>query len=183
MIVTPIVGDGGPLNVFWNARLLLEMIGAATLATTAWLAWRAWRVRKIADEQWPGTAAVCFVTFNLLTVLAGVHEIFTYFGVRATGDASLAEAFSISAWLMVYAAALLAAGFWRRMAFVRWQGLGLLVFTIGKVFLYDMHTLSSGYRILSVFGLGALLMTVSFAYQKDWLRLREDSIEPSEVAP
>jgi len=182
MIVTPIVGDGDPLNVFWNARLLLEMVGAATLAATAWLAWRAWHVRKIVDEQWPGTAAVCFVTFNLLTVLAGVHEIFTYFGVRATGDASLVEAFSISAWLMVYAAALLAAGFWRKMAFVRWQGLVLLVFTIGKVFLYDMHTLSYGYRTLSVFGLGALLLAVGLAYQKDWLRLREDSIEPDEVA-
>jgi len=69
------------------------------------------------------------------------------------------------------------------MAFVRWQGLALLVFTIGKVFLYDMHTLSSGYRILSVFGLGALLMVVSFAYQKDWLRLREDSIEPDSTVP
>ncbi len=193
MIVTPIVGDGGPLNVFWNARLLLEMVGAASLAITAWFAWRAWRVRKIADEEWVGTAAVSLVTFNLLVVLAGVHEIFTYFGVRATGDAGLAEAFTISAWLMVYAAILLAAGFWRRMAFVRWQGLTLLVFTIGKVFLYDMHTLSSGYRILSVFGLGALLMTVSFAYQKDWLRLREDAIaseandaiasEANEVAP
>jgi uncharacterized membrane protein len=174
MIVTPIVGDGGPVNVFWNARLLLEMVGALALAVTAWLAWR---VCKIEGEKWGGIAAVSFVIFNLLVVLAGVHEIFAYFGVSATGDAGLAEAFSISAWLMVYAAALLAAGFWRRTAFVRWQGLGLLVFTIGKVFLYDMHTLSSGYRILSVFGLGALLMTVSFAYQKDWLRLRED--EPS----
>ncbi|HZL25897.1 MAG TPA: DUF2339 domain-containing protein [Acidobacteriaceae bacterium] len=185
MIVTPIVGNGGPLNVFWNARLLLEMIGAVTLAVTAWLAWRAWRVRKIANEEWAGTAAVCLVAFNLLVVLAGVHEIFTYFGVRATGDAGLAEAFTISAWLMVYAAILLAAGFWRRTSFVRWQGLTLLVFTIGKVFLYDMHTLSSGYRILSVFGLGALLMTVSFAYQKDWLRLREGAIasEADEVAP
>jgi hypothetical protein len=30
-----------------------------------------------------------------------------------------------------------------------------------------------------------LLMTVSFAYQKDWLRLREDAIasEANEVAP
>jgi len=183
MIVTPIASDGGPLNVFWNARLLLEMVGAVMLAAAAWLAWRAWRVRKIADEGWPQIAAVCLVTFNLLTVLAGVHEIFTYFGVRASGDASLVEAFSISAWLMVYAAALLAAGFWRRMSFVRWQGLALLVFTIGKVLLYDMHTLSSGYRILSAFGLGALLMTVGFAYQKDWLQLREDPIETDEVAP
>ena len=114
----------------------------------------------------------------MLVLLAGVHEILTYFGIQggtsATGDAGFAEALSISAWLMVCAAALLVVGFWKRMAFVRWQGLGLLVFTIGKVFLYDMRNLSSGYRVLSFIGLGVLLMAVSFAYQKDWLGLRED---------
>jgi uncharacterized membrane protein len=181
VIVTPIVGDGGPLKVFWNARLLLEMVGAAALATTAWVAWRAYRVRKITSEEWAGTAAVALVAFNLLVVLTGVHEILAYFGVSATGDAGFAESFTISAWLMVYAAVLLAAGFWKRTSFVRWQGLGLMVFTIGKVFLYDMHNLSSGYRVLSVFGLGALLMAVSFVYQKDWLKLREDAA-PSEEA-
>ena len=93
--------------------------------------------------------------------------------MRADGDAGLAEAFSISAWMMMYAAALLAAGFWKRKSFVRWQGLILMVFTIGKVFLYDMHSLSSGYRILSFFALGIVLMVVSFAYQKDWLNLRD----------
>ena len=63
--------------------------------------------------------------------------------------------------------------FWRRTAFIRWQALILLVFTIGKTFLYDMRNLSQGYRVVSFLGLGALLMTVSFAYQKDWLALRE----------
>jgi uncharacterized membrane protein len=179
MIVTPIVGDGGPVNVFWNARLLLEMVGATALAATAWLAWRAYRIRKIATEEWAPIAVVSLLVFNLLVVLTGVHEIFTFFGVRATGDAGLAESFSISAWLMLYAAVLLAAGFWKRTAFVRWQGLGLLVFTIAKVFLYDMHNLSSGYRILSILGLGALLMAVSFVYQKDWLKLREGDAAPA----
>ncbi len=30
-----------------------------------------------------------------------------------------------------------------------------------------------GYRVLSFLALGVLLLTVSFAYQKDWLALRE----------
>jgi uncharacterized membrane protein len=67
---------------------------------------------------------------------------------------------------------LLAAGFWRRSAFVRWQGLILLLFTIMKVFFSDISGLSQGYRVASFLGLGALLMAVSFAYQKDWLGLR-----------
>jgi uncharacterized membrane protein len=67
---------------------------------------------------------------------------------------------------------LLAVGFWRRSAFLRWQALVLLAITIGKVFLWDMDQLSQGYRILSFLGLGALLLAVSFVYQRDWLNLR-----------
>ena len=74
---------------------------------------------------------------------------------------------------MLYGAGLLAVGFWRRSAFIRWQALILLVFTIAKTFLYDLRDLSQGYRVLSFLGLGALLMAVSFAYQKDWLALRD----------
>jgi uncharacterized membrane protein len=82
---------------------------------------------------------------------------------------------------MVYGAILLAIGFWRRSAFIRWQALVLLVFTIGKTFLYDMRNLSQGYRFASFLALGALLMAISFAYQKDWLALRSDegSIDPN----
>jgi uncharacterized membrane protein len=72
---------------------------------------------------------------------------------------------------MLYGAGLLAVGFWRRSGFLRWQALVLLVFTIFKTFLYDMRNLSEGYRVVSLLGLGALLMAVSFAYQKDWLNL------------
>ncbi len=90
---------------------------------------------------------------------------------------------------MLYGAALLAVGFWKRTAFIRWQALILLVFTIVKTFLYDMRDLSQGYRVVSFLGLGALLMAISFAYQKDWLALRESSTpnpprrRASEVRP
>ncbi len=70
---------------------------------------------------------------------------------------------------------LLAVGFWKRSAFIRWQALLLLVFTIGKTFLYDLRNLSQGYRVVSFLGLGALLMAISFAYQKDWLALRDSN--------
>ena len=73
---------------------------------------------------------------------------------------------------MLYGAALLALGFWRRSAFLRWQALALLLFTILKAFLYDMRNLSQGHRVVSLMALGALLLAVSFAYQKDWLNLK-----------
>src|ERR1017187_2050035 len=73
---------------------------------------------------------------------------------------------------MLYGAALVGGGGWGRSDFLRWQALLLLVFTIFKTFLYDMRNLSQGYRVASILGLGALLMAISFAYQKDLLHLR-----------
>lgn len=85
--------------------------------------------------------------------------------------------FTYSAWFMVFGAVLLGVGFWRRSAFLRWQALLLLTVTIGKVFLVDMSQLSQGYRILSFLGLGALLLAVSFVYQRDWLKLRAGTVD------
>lgn len=85
--------------------------------------------------------------------------------------------FTYSAWFMVFGAVLLGVGFWRRSAFLRWQALLLLTVTIGKVFLVDMSQLSQGYRILSFLGLGALLLAVSFVYQRDCLKLRAGTVD------
>jgi uncharacterized membrane protein len=74
---------------------------------------------------------------------------------------------------MLFGVALLAIGFWRNSAFVRWQALVLLAVSIGKVFLVDVSELSQGYRIVSFLGLGALLLAVSFVYQRDLLGLRK----------
>ena len=83
----------------------------------------------------------------------------------------IARDFTYSALWMAYGAMLMVVGFWRRSAFVRWQALALIAFTIGKVFLYDVSELDRGYRIVSFIVLGALLLAISFVYQRDWLRL------------
>ena len=79
--------------------------------------------------------------------------------------------FTYSALWMAYGAVLMIVGFWRRSAFVRWQALVLIAFTIGKVFVYDVSELDRGYRIVSFMVLGVLLLAISFVYQRDWLRL------------
>jgi uncharacterized membrane protein len=89
--------------------------------------------------------------------------------------------FTYSAWFMVFGAILLGVGFWRRSPFLRWQALLLLAVTIIKVFLFDMSELSQGYRILSFLGLGALLLAISFVYQRDWLKLRTGDGGKDEV--
>ncbi len=73
-------------------------------------------------------------------------------------------------------------GFWKQTAFVRWQALALIAFTIAKIFLYDTSQLDRGYRILSFIGLGVVLLGISFIYQRDWLKLSGRSARPGPGA-
>jgi uncharacterized membrane protein len=70
-----------------------------------------------------------------------------------------------------FCAGLMIIGLWRRSAFVRWQALVLIAATIVKVFIYDVSELDRAYRILSFIVLGALLLAISFVYQRNWLQL------------
>jgi uncharacterized membrane protein len=140
---------------------------------------------RTGDQSWALLAAAGTIVFNFIAVLTGVREVSALFAPPPnawTPDAALQQALAISAFLMLYGATLLAVGFWRRSAFLRWQGLALLLFTILKAFLYDMRNLSQGYRVVSLLGLGVLLLAVSFAYQKDWLNLRGNPRGPEEHA-
>jgi len=148
---------------FANAAFVAEICAIAALSVVIWID------LKHGQTQIP---AIASIALNLLILVTVRREIFVFLPARGTFDDAIALEFTFSAFMMLHGAALLAIGFWKRTAFVRWQGLVLLVATIGKVFLYDMRSLSQGYRVLSFIGLGALLMAVSFVYQKDWLGLK-----------
>ncbi len=66
----------------------------------------------------------------------------------------------------LYAAAAMAWGFIRSAPAVRYAALGLFGLTIAKVFLVDLATISTLYRIVSFLVLGLVLLAVSFVYQK-----------------
>jgi uncharacterized membrane protein len=169
----------------FNERFGTFSVGIAVFAFAAWVAY----LQKSGEEEqgtgaWPLIAAVAVLTVNFLILLAVCWEIHSYWWVlRWAGDWHQEQdylmhaQFTYSAWLMLFGSILLATGFWRRSAFLRWQALVLLAITIAKVFLSDMGGLSQGYRILSFMGLGALLLAVSFVYQRDWLNLRAKSGE------
>ena len=171
---------------FVNARFGAYLVGIAVFAFTAWIALREQTAIGAQSEHtvektdaWPTIAVAASLLVNALILLAVSLEIYNYWSVHDLGAGwAVLEAnrivaeFSYSAWFMLFGAILLAIGFARRSAFLRWQGLVLLAVSVGKVFLVDMSALSQGYRILSFLGLGALLLGVSFVYQRDWLNLR-----------
>lgn len=160
-------------EAFLNGRFATALFGIAVLGCSAWISLHA-RHANEGKPRWLHIAGASIIALNLVSIVACVRELDTIWGQTvAHSEAELQKALAVSSFLMIYGAVLLAVGFWRRSAFIRWQALILIVFTIVKTFLYDMRNLSQGYRVVSFLGLGALLMAVSFAYQKDWLSLRD----------
>jgi uncharacterized membrane protein len=169
----------------FNARFATFLVGIAVFAFTAWQAYRNAREPQHASMPWLGLAAAAGLVVNGLILLAAGREIHAYWwasgwhgGYQQYGLYRMYAQFSYSALFMVFGAILLALGFSRHSAFLRWQALVLLAVSIGKVFLVDVSELSQGYRILSFLGLGALLLGVSFIYQRDWFSLRGDKEHP-----
>lgn len=81
-------------------------------------------------------------------------------GVRQQGQAVL------SAFWSVAGLALLWIGLRRDDRLVRLSAFALLAVAVGKVFLFDMSALESGYRVLSFTVLGLLLLVGAYAYQR-----------------
>ncbi len=175
----------------FNQRFGTYCVAIAVFAFLAWIAMRP-HAQEDADyaRAWPAIAAGATIAVNALILIAVSMEISAFWWMRhwsgnwrAYEQHRMYAQFSYSAWFMLFGAILLGVGFWRRSAFLRWQALVLLAVSVGKVFLFDVSELSQGYRILSFLGLGALLLAVSFVYQRDWLNLRGTSAAENEDGP
>jgi uncharacterized membrane protein len=163
-----------------NERFATYCVGIAAFTFAFVIARKEQRSQPEEGElPWHTIAAAAVLVVNALALLAIGWEIHSYWWFRQwqgnwrlMHDYRMYAQFTYSAFFMAFGAALLAVGFWRRSAYLRWQALLLLAVAIGKVFLVDVSELSQGYRILSFIGLGALLLGVSFVYQRDLLNLR-----------
>jgi len=78
------------------------------------------------------------------------------------------------AWAL-YSLVLLAIGVRITSGSLRWLSLGILVLTLGKVFLHDLGELEDLYRVSSLLGLALSLIVVSLIYQRFVFRTRSDT--------
>ena len=78
---------------------------------------------------------------------------------------------------------MLTVGIIRRSKLLRVMALLLLGLTIFKVFLFDLSSLDRLYRIISFIVLGAILLAVSFLYQRYRQRMAELVGETNAEAP
>lgn len=165
-------------TLVFNARFATYLVAIAIMGGIV-----AAGERYASEHEMPFVKAAG-VALNLLALLALSLEANDFFNRRMealyshpAGDYTLvrqweiARDFSFSAIWLIYGAGLMLAGFIKRSAFLRWQALILMAVTIGKVFLYDSRELQQVYRILSFIALGVVLMAMSYAYHRDWLKL------------
>lgn len=168
-------------QLIFNARFATYLIAIAVLGGIVYFGGRS------ASETEKRFIQVAAVVLNLLALRALTLEAADYFArqeihaYNVTGYSTDYEQFwwmrkfSYSAIWLIYGAALMAVGFWKKSAFIRWQALVLIAVTILKVFLYDSRNLNTGYRILSFIALGAVLLAISFVYFRISARSPEKS--------
>ncbi|HEY0169810.1 MAG TPA: DUF2339 domain-containing protein [Pyrinomonadaceae bacterium] len=148
-------------------------------------------VRLYARGQRAGEAEavmpVLIVAANVLALVALSAEAVGFFEARAVAGAdaaglrevALSKQLSLSVVWALYGAGLLLAGRARRARLLRLLGLALLGLTALKVFVLDLSALDRAYRIVSFIVLGAVLLAVSYLYQKS--QQRASAAEPEEA--
>jgi uncharacterized membrane protein len=147
---------GGP---FFNLILLGYALPA--VLTTA----LALTTRGLRPQAYSTIAAIVAVTLALAYLSLQVRTL--YHGpVLAGGGTSDAEQYTYSAVWLGFGVVLLAVGAWLRSQPVRIASAAVVVLTVLKVFLVDMRDLTGIYQALSFIGLGAVLIGISWFYQR-----------------
>jgi uncharacterized membrane protein len=118
------------------------------------------------------------VAANVLTVALVTADIYSFWDVRGQQlTASFARELSISVTWAAYGMGLIALGFNRRSAVLRYLALGLLGITVTKLFVVDLLTIDGVYRIVGFIVLGLVLLAASFLYHRSRRRMPGMSAE------
>jgi uncharacterized membrane protein len=106
---------------------------------------------------------------GFITLFGVTAEIRRYFELeshsRVTAD--LASGLAVSAWWLVFAAALVLVGFRRSLKQLRVAGLAVAGLAVGKVVFFDLSSLDALYRVGSVFLLGLVMLSLAYLYYRN----------------
>lgn len=172
---------------FYAAPWHVPVFNHTFLAFALLVAAYAFAVRLYARDESLGeersVLPVLVVIANALALTALSAEAAGYFDsgrAAAAADAArardlaLAKQLSLSVIWALYGAGLLLAGRIQRVRLLRLMALVLLSLTTLKVFFIDLSSLDRIYRIVSFIVLGAILLAVSYLYQKSQQRAAQE---------
>ncbi len=144
--------------------------GLMFLQTVAFLAIAALQEQTSPDGKNVSSGDFLKVCASLYLWFAVSWEITQYY--RGNGSEN-ARNLVLSLWWMIYAAVLMPLSAIRGFAVLRKVAVVFFGLAIAKVFLYDVGTLDTGYRIVSFIVLGVILLSISFIYQKHKEKITE----------
>ncbi len=149
----PVPPDAEALPAFLNLRF------ASALVVIGLLEFGRRRLPKDADA----VERISFTSIEFAIVyLAGLVEMLALVHTWPEGWSAV----TISLYSLLFAGALLAAGFVRRQSWLRWPGLCGLGIVVVKVMLLDLRELSTPLRVLATGALGLVLLVSAFAYAR-----------------
>jgi uncharacterized membrane protein len=114
-----------------------------------------------------------------MVLFGATGEIQRFFELKplSAQTAGLAAGLAVSAWWLVFAAALVGVGFRRALKPARIAGLGVAGMAVIKVLLFDLSSLDALYRVGSVFILGLVFLLLAYLYHRQG---RLMGVEPPE---
>jgi hypothetical protein len=137
------------------------------VGVTVVLAGRLWRVTAPAGPE-SVVQALLWAVAGTMVLFGVTREIERFFALRSFSaqTASLAAGLAVSAWWLVFAAALVVAGFRRELKSVRIAGLSVAGLAVVKVLVFDLSSLDALYRVGSVFILGLVFLLLAYLYHR-----------------
>ena len=147
----------GPWAIALWATALASMLLAAGL----------WRRAGLAGGS-PVPQGGLWALGGALILFGVTAEVRRYFELRTFSayTASLASSLAVSAWWLVFAAALVGLGFRRNLKPARVAGLGVAGLAVIKVLVFDLSSLDALYRVGSVFILGLVFLLLAYLYHR-----------------
>ncbi len=112
--------------------------------------------------------ATLLIAASIITTITLTAQSESYWQQQGgtSPDATFARGLTLSVLWAAYAGLLIVLGIRKRYPPIRYFAIGLLAITIGKVFLSDLSELEGIYRVLGLLIVGAILLVVSFLYQR-----------------
>ncbi len=157
-------------NPLWHAQQISGTIlfNSLMLPYGLPIAWCyfARRELNILNKEKYATYAGAFILVLIFAFISmNVRHIFHGSSLHL-GATTNAEIYSYSAAWLVLGIALLFGGILKQDKMLRYASLSVILFTVGKVFLYDASALDGLYRVFSFFGLGLCLIGLSYFYTR-----------------
>ena len=157
-----------PFQPVLNERFLAFAAGITAMSLAAFLL----RREREALREWEQTSwfisRVFWLSANFFSLWLLSAEVLDYLHPQIN-----AQNLSLTALWSGYAAIFLIVGIVRRSRPVRLAALGLLAFSVLKVFGYDVFTLERVFRISALIGLGVILLAAGYLYQRYGRTIRE----------